>query len=124
MNHNSFEFHSTIVEDLYLFHSSFLFTNIIKIPKIVINNQIKINHFQSDSVINCAADNGFKIHINQSHIIQTHNQTKELNHKAHNNTQKIATSIKAVGLDIQANEKRNQETIKYFIDSISKELAL
>ena len=85
----------------------------------MIISQIKINHFQRDSVINWAADKGFIIHINQSHIIQTHNQTKELSHKAHNNTQKIATSLNAVGFDILASENNIQETIKYFTDSLS-----
>ncbi|MBO4516390.1 hypothetical protein J5751_02970 [bacterium] len=89
------------------------------IPKTEIISHIRINHFQRDSVIISAAVKGFNTHINQSHIIPTHNQTKEFNHKAHNKTPKIATSIKAVGFDIHASEKKNHETIKYFTDSLS-----
>ncbi|MBQ2600418.1 hypothetical protein II582_03485 [bacterium] len=93
--------------------------NIITIQNTAITNQIIINHFQSETVINCAAERGFKIHMNQSHIIHTHNQTNEFSHKAQSKIQKIATSIKAVGFDIQAIEKNIHETIRYFIDSLS-----
>jgi hypothetical protein len=104
---------------LFLVHSLSCFTNIITIPNTTIINQIIINHFHKDSVIISAAVSGFRIHINPSHIIQTHNHTKEFNHKAQSKTPNIATSIKAVGFDIQAKEKNIQETIKYFTDSLS-----
>ena len=105
--------------DLFLVHSLSCLANIIIIPKTEMISQIRINHFQSVSVIISEAVKGFNIHINHSHMIPTHNQTKEFSHKAHNNIPNIATSINAVGFDIQASEKNIHETTRYFTDSLS-----